>query len=257
MTDPGHKPCLDWRRCGRFLDSAAPVICLVLLLGSVLLRDSISEDPRRIEREAKVRKAIEDIPAFLGDDDLWLMVAEVPVPTSQTEMLGLNAHVSRRYQRMGSYPLVQATIFIANSRDARSMSGHHPPNCYPASGWLLDREQSQTHVFGAEGGTSLPASIYSFGRGGHSGDHIWVINGFLIPGGEAVATLAETTGASGRAATSRLGLTQYQIVFRGDHLISDVIQHSSEILGSLPREFYLALSDGNPPPPVVTDGDGQ
>ena len=242
---------------GSLLDSSAPAFCILLFLGAILMGTDQGLDPDRELREEKVRMVIESIPEHLGMESEWIMVSEVPIPTSQAAMLDLNAHVSRLYQRLGTYPPIQATVFIANSKDARSMTGHHPPNCYPATGWRLDEERSTLHEFPVVGSRKLPASLYRFGRGGDSGGSLWVVNGFLMPQGAAVATLGETQGQTSRAATSRLGLTQYQIVIRGDREASNVIKYATEILESLPQEFFLALGGATQSSSGASDGDGQ
>ena len=242
---------------GGFLDLAAPGFCVLLLLGVAILSRGEPDDPDRLVREAMVQNAIESIPEYLGADAGWILVGEVPVPSSQSAMLDLNAHISRLYQRLGSFPPIQATVFIANSRDARSMMGHHPPNCYPATGWILDQESSTSHEFSVAGSKKLPASLYKFGRGGDSGPRLWVVNGFLMPRGAAVATLGETKNQTARASTSRLGLTQYQIVIRGEREVSSVIRYASEILESLPQDFFLALGDGAGSSSKSPVGDGK
>ena len=239
------------------LDSAAPAICLALFLCALLITGDIENDPDREARSLRTREAIESLPDLLGPNSEWIQVMEVPVPTSQAAMLDLNAHVSRLYQRLGLYPPVQATVFIANSKDARSMAGHHPPNCYPATGWKMDEDESTSHEFPVVGAKKLPASLYKFGRGGDSGPRLWVVNGFLMPQGVAVATLGETKEQTSRASRSRLGLTQYQIVIRGDREVSKVIQYASEILESLPQELLVGESDEKSIVLKTEDGDGQ
>ena len=202
------------------------------------------------QRKVRIVEAFEILPRDLGLDRAWLKSADVDIPTSQERMLDLNAYVSRRYQLLGSSPPVRFTLFLAHSADARSMAGHHPPNCYPASGWLPGESGFNDSVATLANGCILPFRIYSFRRG-DPGREIWVANGFVLPDGSGVGTLAGASAVLGNAERSRLGLVQYQFVFDGDIQLQEVIEFTDDVLLSIPIALFDALGA---PAPTTSDG---
>jgi hypothetical protein len=96
--------------------------------------------------------------------------------------------------------------------------------------------------FASGGDFILHAKMYRYERGSENKAVRWVVNGFLVPEAGSVATLGETSVVSGRAATARLGLTQYQIVIDGDLEMAEVERYSGEIIGSFPRELLEAVT---------------
>lgn len=226
---------------GRAVDALAVWLCASILVGGMVLLPSGDSDSEALQASrTRIRLAFEGLPDSLGEAEEWIKVRDDEVPPTQASMLGLNAYVSRQYQRLGSLGL-RATLFIANSEDARSMAGHHPPNCYPASGWRLDNPSVQDMVITNSLAMDVPVRLYRFSTGVDDAVQWWVVNGFLLPDGRAVATLEETRSLSARAATSRLGLTQFQIVFQGSLSVADVQRYAGELLGSIPGEIYLSV----------------
>lgn len=161
-----------------------------------------------------IRLEFADVPQSLGIVHDWLFIEEVPIPTSQSKMLDLNAQISRRYQLLRETPTTQVTIFVAHTNDARAMAGHHPPNCYPSSGWIRYPELDREIFSELPDGSELAMRYYVFGRGdGPTG--VQVVNGFILPGGSMVSTLAEASSVMKDASESRLGLVQFQFLFSG------------------------------------------
>ena len=189
-------------------------------------------------REATIRVALDRFPDQLGPGGRWVAVREVPVPTNQSRMLGLVGYVSRQYQRLGVAPPLRANIFVAHAKDARSMAGHHPPNCYPASGWTMSTDSQEDLLCTGPDGIGLPCRIYKFHLGMEEENPLWVGNGFLMPDLGPARTLEETKPISGRAQTSRLGLLQYQILIQGSVSPEDVKRYLCELLGTFPKELY-------------------
>ena len=226
---------------GRALDAWAVWLCAVVLAAGTILVPSMDVEPDGLQTlRSKIRTAFEGLPDSLGEHQQWVKVQDDEIPPTQATMLGLNAYVSRLYQRLGTGS-PRATLFIANSEDARSMAGHHPPNCYPASGWRLDDPSVGDMVITNSLAVDVPIRAYRFFGGVDDAVQWWVVNGFLLPDGRSVATLEETRDLSARASTSRLGLTQFQIVFQGNLLATDVERYAGELLGSIPEEVYLAV----------------
>lgn len=201
--------------------------------------DSVARESLMKGRE-RIRLAIDAIPEALGPSNEWIKVYDEEVPPTQANMLGLTGHLARRYQRLGGMPH-RATLFFAHSQDARSMDGHHPPNCYPQSGWTLDAESTQLQTVSTPSGRRLPLRIYRFASGVDSDMKLWVANGFVLPGEAPVASLEEAKRTMTRASRSRLGLAQYQLVFWDDLPVEDVVRFSVEMIGSLPDDLFEAV----------------
>lgn len=219
------------------LSSLSPMICLLLLFGGIGLMDD-QEERFHPQREADIRAELERFPEQLGPGGRWVAVREVPIPTNQSRMLGLVGFVSRQYQRLGVSPPLRANIFVAHAQDARSMAGHHPPNCYPASGWSLASDSQRDLECLGPGGIALPFRLYRFSLGLDERTPLWVGNGFLMPEFGAARTLEETERVSGRAETSRLGLLQYQVLIEGGVPSDVVAQYLCELLSTFPKELH-------------------
>lgn len=229
-------------RIGFRLDHLALWICIVILaVGLMFSGGETLVDSRLESARSRIREALASMPNAIGTGGEWIMVRDDVVPPTQADILGLNAHTSRTYQRLGDTPVRRARLFIANSADARSMTGHHPPNCYPKSGYEMDSAMERGLEVDTSIETRIPVRIYRFLGGTDQNISLTVVSGFLMPDGRAAATLAETMELASRAATSRLGLTQFQIVFEGNLPESDVDRYAGEILAGLPAEVYLAV----------------
>ncbi len=223
----------------------APYLVIGVMLGGWFWLQELgrASDIHTLNRRAGIVAAFDAFPEQLGDEGQWLLLDDVDVPTSQTAMLGLTAYISRSYSRIGVSPSVRTIVFIATATNARTMAGHHPPNCYPATGWAMTRiDGPEVQGFASTLGISLPAKIYRFTRGSENERVRWVVNGFLMPNAGAVATLEETSVVSTRLATSWLGLTQYQIILDGDLKMVDVERYAAEIVGAFPLELLKAVT---------------
>lgn len=228
-------------RIPKALDGISGVACLVLLAVAAWRHWSESDDVRlNPNREAAIRAAFADLPDLLGEEGVWIRTSDSLVAPSQASMLGLSAYVNRGYQRLGIAG-VRARLFFAHSSDARSMAGHHPPNCYPAAGWELLVPNGELIALKDSNGNSMPARLYQFVGGDAEASPLWVVNGFLLPGGGGVASLEEAGALMKSAKSAQMGLTQFQIVFRGDLNIGEVTQYALELLSSLPRALYESL----------------
>ena len=226
------------------------LLSLGLLLAVGFLSIQQDDSPMIAERHEMISEIFNTVPDDLGLQFTWMKSGDVEIPTSQERMLDLNASISRRYQLLGSSPPSWFTFFLAHSSDARSMAGHHPPNCYPASGWLPGESGVVDSVIGLANGRNLPFRVYPFQRG-DPGRQIWVVNGFVLPDGGGVGTLAEAGGVMGNAKESRLGLVQYQFVFDGEIDVEQATEFAGDILLSLPVALFDALSA---PAPLIFDG---
>lgn len=190
--------------------------------------------------------AINEIPDLLQApaSSAWLAVRAVPIPTGQSEMLQLEASTSRQYRRLGSLPEVQATLFVAEVSDARLMVGHHPPVCYPASGWRLRAPEGQAEFrFERGDGIEVLFKVYRFERSTGSIRDLVVVNGFWDQGGVASSTLDTAISASLNSPTGNIGLAQFQILFQEDYSDADLNQYVAELLDAIPSAVFAATPD--------------
>ena len=219
-------------------------------------------EPRDVSletRRAAIRAELDRIPTRLGTEGRWRRVRDVPIPTSQARMLDLNGYLSRQYQLLGLLPdgvepPVKVTMLLCHSIDARSMAGHHPPNCYPSSGWFMHEGVESAARIAMPVGPELQVARYQFSRG-EGGASIWVVNGFLLPDGTTAAKLSEASRILGRAETSRLGLAQFQLIFDGG-LPADVVDgFAVDILSSLPSKLLASIGGAEDTMDAVVTGE--
>ena len=209
---------------------------------------AVPSDAAITRRQAEIENAFSRIPLQLLSDSTWIRRKEVPIPTGQLAILGETAHVSLEYQRLGSSPPVLATLFMVHCRDARSMSGHHPPVCYPASGWIQDGEPIEDTVV-LSSGIELLLSGFTFHRGS-SGRSLTVVNGFLIPGHGPARFAEDAKESVATLSKAVLGISQFQVLFSGRVPVEDSFRYAGEILGGLDDGLFELLIENR----VTDDG---
>jgi hypothetical protein len=224
-----------------------PPLFAVLMLAAILASRGLvtsHADPVAIE---VIQRALANLPLQIGQaEQYWIKTREVPVPTGQAHLLGLSAFMSREYRRLQTFPPVTAILFIAHCGDSRSMSGHHPPNCYPSSGWTLGLEQSFTWEVPRSDGRVMEASAYHFSEADDSLSNLWVINGFFMSGNFFAATLEEAERVAKPSLLGGNGLSQFQILLQGDYPAVDVEKYGTEILQGIPS-FLFDVTSGDSP----------
>ena len=218
--------------------SALMVVAILVIAAPLTIGQGV--DPDIKEKQEAVREAFADFPDRIGKQWEWLEISDVRIPSSQAKMLDLNAFVSKKYQLLGESPVLQCTLFLANSIDARSMAGHHPPNCYPAIGWMSQEAAEREFRSTIYGDVEMCFMVYSFERG-TSSQLMRVVNGFVLPSGMMASRLADASQLMGRAETSREGLTQYQLIFSSNVSVERAAGFAEDIFGSLPIAILESL----------------
>ena len=199
-------------------------------------------------------KALEGFPDQIGDGDgVWIAVRDVGVPSRQERTLELSSYVSREFRRLGSHPPVLATLFIAYCEDARSMAGHHPPHCYPASGWLAKDAEAGVLTVLREDGRAIGYRVYEFRRDPIEDVGLTVVNGFFAAPGDFSATLDEASEALGSVFFGQRGLFQFQILFQDIKPGVDVMLYAEELLKGIPSGVF-DLAFGVEEPGILVDG---
>ena len=202
-------------------------------------------------------EALEDFPDQIGDGaGLWIAVRDVGVPSRQERILDLSSHVSREFRRLGSHPPVTATLFIAYCLDARTMAGHPPPHCYPASGWSMKTDGTTRSTVVREDGRTIDCTVYQFRRDPINDVDLTVVNGFFAAPGTFSATLDEASEALGSVFFGRRGLFQFQILFQDLKPGVDVMLYAEELLRGIPGDVF-DLAFGREDTEILVGGNGR
>ena len=187
MTETS-KPPIELERA---IDRVSPVISLALLLMIFVIGTQIITASETV-RKKPIQEAFASIPKRLNlGANTWVETRDVPVPSNQEKLLELDAHFSKQFLRLGSFPPITATLFVAYCDDARSMVGHHPPNCYPSSGWLMDESRTRKFEINREDGRIVKNCAYHFSRESKVAQSLTVVNGFFAPDEFFASTLDE------------------------------------------------------------------
>lgn len=112
-------------------------MCLGLLAG-IVAEDRTHLKPSDVEPyHARAKAVIEEWPRTIEDGN-WNTSVDERLPDSAEKLLHPNCQVSRGYTssslKLPNGQFAQASLLIVQCKDSRDMSGHYPPNCYPAAG---------------------------------------------------------------------------------------------------------------------------
>jgi len=203
--------------------------------GALQMNQSVASDAlTRYHRD--IADQIADFPYQVGG---WVG-QDVVVPTSAQEILNPNGLVSRRFSQYGENG--NLTFALIHCIDLRDMHGHHPPRCYPASGWsykqtdLTEKETVEVVI----GDAPAEMTVHRFMQGGamEPGSELTVVSVFITPMAGVVNDMAmlQEIGSMGRGA-SRLGVGQIQLVFSGDRTNDELSGKVNDFISNMPREL--------------------
>jgi len=184
----------------------APALTLACLAG---LHTQISKYARVDDKSAfhaAVARHVRAYPARIGD---WAGT-EMTLPVAAQQLLRPNVQFARRFTQEATGR--RASVLLIHCRDARDMSGHYPPNCYPANGWTAEggARVSTWHVWGRD----VPVAEYAFSRREVQGDmHAIVYDFFILPTGAFVTEMSDVRSASGDYRMRPYGAAQFQVLF--------------------------------------------
>jgi hypothetical protein len=220
------------------MNRAGPV-ALLAVLG--LLGWALAPTAPAPERFADVALAFRAVPFAVGG---WYGV-DVPLPAAANELLRPTAVLSRRYQQLGGGR--SAILGLVHCADLRDMLGHHPPRCYPASGWQLAPDGSGV-IEVRLGERRTPARMFRFDRTDRSGlrEELTVLGIFLLPDGSTATEEATVSGRAGSRVLSSDGLAQLQIVVEGWATPAEMVDIADSLLVAIPRELLEALGQDAP-----------
>ena len=229
-------------RMGRFrlhANRTAPLFSILILLGGAALLDNPArEDAQLIAHRAMIADEMQDFPYQLG---MWVG-QDVPIPTSAVETLNPHSLVGRRFTRLETSE--EVVLALIHCDDLRDMMGHHPPVCYPATGWTEKPDSMEViETFLAD--TPVQMRLYRFERIGSVGleQEQCVLSMFFLPDGLLLTDMQELKGrsSSGRS-LSATGVAQLQMVFAASPETTKIVEQSTELLGAVPPGLMKALT---------------
>lgn len=184
----------------------APVISLVLMAG-IWAEWRAFHGPLgdATAYHAMVRAVADHLPYQIGD---WMGTDE-ETPPSAVALLRPNLLLTRTFRN----PLTNehATLMIIQCCDARDMSGHYPPICYPANGWE-EREVSARSLEIRE--TSVPVTVYAFAKESiEAYSAITIYNFFVRPDGSIESGGGGVREAAASPRMKDFGAGQVQVMF--------------------------------------------
>lgn len=211
-------------------------ICFLLATGMIQL-GSAAPSKELSQYHEDIADQISRFPYQIGK---WVG-QDVVIPTSAQEILQPNGLVSRRFKQYGGDGAL--TFALIHCIDLRDMHGHHPPRCYPASGWSLNRkdvseERETISVMISDIPTDM--AVYRFKQGGpmESSSLLTVVSVFVTPMAGMVNDMAvlQDLGSMGRGA-SALGVGQIQLVFSGDPERADLEDEVNDFISNMPADL--------------------
>lgn len=228
------------------LNALAPVVAMVTLLALAMWPNLIGGAVDRTATDARVREVgvkLTATPFRLGD---WIGTDE-ELPAAALEILHASSVVSRQYTNLRTGE--RARLAIVYCGDARDMLGHHPPICYPRSGWSATAEPSDARMDPSAlsvQGNAIPTNVYRFHKVDSSGldRRITIVGFFAVPGVGLTSDEGCLREQSGSRAQSALGVGQVQVLLDG-HPDREVVERvAKSLLESLPvGTFDMLLGD--------------
>lgn len=220
-----------------------PAILLtpLLLAGMFAERRALltPEDPAPYHE--RVKEAVDATPARAAG---W-EGTRADIPTPARELLRPNVILARRYASTDG-PGV-ATLLVVHCSDSRDLGGHHPPVCYPATGWTTSAAEAvEIQLSDAR----LPAMRYEFTQNVQGEEHRQVVYAFFVlpdHGVEREINVVRAAAADYRL--RRFGAAQIQVVMPGSfsasterRIVSDLVTLTEPAI----RAVTERAAEGNP-----------
>lgn len=189
------------RKLQRFI----PAILTLLLLGG-LAAETLSR-PKPADAEPfhqRIRQISERIPNVI---DNWVG-SDIAVTPAAVALLRPNVILHRRYVHTDTRRA--ADFLLVQCRDARDMSGHYPPVCYPAHGWT---QIAATPIQWQVGDRTVAGMEYEYARTEDGQTNSCIVSHVMIlPSGRYVRDMADIRQAAADYLRQFYGAAQIQIV---------------------------------------------
>ena len=228
------------------LNALAPACAIAVFVAFALLQGRGGAAVDRAEADRRVSEVgarVVAIPYRLGD---WVG-RDIELPAAALEILHSSAAVSRRYSNLRTGD--EARLAIVFCGDVRDMLGHHPPTCYPSSGWTASRAADDPP--GAAtlrldlDGREVIANVFRFSKPDQAGGErrITIVGFFALPGVGLTPDPAVVRSRSTRRTVSARGAGQVQVLFDGFPAFDKAGAVARELLLSIPKSTFEMLID--------------
>ncbi len=226
-------------RAGHRRVAFAPAACCAAFLIIWIVGRLDGSAQSRDQVDARVNSAevlIDAIPYRLG---AWAGI-DVAFPEGVLEILHSEAATSRAYTHLTSGD--QASFSLVFCGDVRDMLGHHPPSCYPRSGWEVGPDPT-TRLSVRVGSRRADANIFRFRMVTSEGVErkISVLGFFVLPTVGFTADAQLVSDAAMRRAISAQGSGQVQVVMDGWVEASRIKAVAEDLLGAMPASTFESL----------------
>lgn len=218
----------------------APVLAATLIVAAFVqgaLQPSASD---AAGYHAAIVQAANQVPASVGN---WTG-KDVEIPEGSLELLRPNVARSRQYTRDEDNAIAQ--LLLIQCKDARDLTGHYPPNCYPrVYGYKLDQSKSRASQWQIDGMT-IHGRTYVFNATEQSrGQSVVVQQFFALPDGTTTDDMDEIYRLAGDFIRRHQGAAQVQLVYPADDPHSDEERDAifEQIVGSYAPVIRLILTD--------------
>ncbi|MEM8756758.1 MAG: exosortase-associated EpsI family protein [Planctomycetota bacterium] len=224
------------------VQAAAPMVSAALLAVLIATGQLNPTRPQGTDAYiARVVSSIEGVPYRVGG---WTGTDLESAPPQAVELLRPTVILHRLYRLLGQDETVR--LVLVHCADVRDMSGHHPPNCYPATGWTVEGEQELALEFY---GRPQRVALHRFSRLDDAGVRrdVTIASGFIVPGvpGELLADMKSLTAVAENQRRSLLGAAQAQIIF--DRVAGpDEIGRAFETFADSLRPAVDQITEGTP-----------
>jgi EpsI family protein len=225
----------------RLNTKAAPVVVIALLIASYVWYSLEAAHVNAVlAGTLPLQKPLEELPYALGE---W-QGKDAPLSEAVVKVAAADHHVSRYYHNRRTGAIVN--LYIPYYGNPRTMVGHCPEVCYPATGWkTTDNRVESIPRGGTQGTEHLPVVLNRFERGPAK---VTVIT-FYIVGGTYTADrkVAERAAKIGVTADNRNYLMQVWLTFAGHPSRHELLRVSGGFL-----EELLPVLESHLPSPEAT-----
>jgi len=190
------------------------ILAVLVMVGSgVGYRVLASRLERVVKNPIRLPIPLKAFPAVL---DSW-EGQEIPIPETVQRVAGNDDFLSRLYrnEELGYW----VRVYIAYSAHPRTMLGHRPQVCYPATGWVHDRTEKATVT--TKTGREVPCLIHRFHMPNPRLDEVVVLNYYIL-NGKIIAEESGFDSLSWRTPNIEGNIARYVTQVQ----ISSVLEHS-------------------------------
>ncbi|MFN0132410.1 MAG: exosortase-associated EpsI family protein [Phycisphaerales bacterium] len=211
-------------------NSLAPIAALALAMGLWLHMRAYGAEDSRDDFHAAVAAAVKAIPDQFDD---WVG-SDQRLPEAAIKLLRPNALFARGYVNVATRR--SASVVLVHCRDVRDMTGHYPPNCYPANGWTVAapvREREWTLW-----GRQVPIAEYRFARTDSTQTRSAVVyDFFVLPTAGVLTGMERVYKATGDHRARPYGAAQVQVLVddsipepEREEIVRDLLEHLGEVV---------------------------